>query len=371
MKITITAVSVPALRQIRAFRTRYEQQYPEDDLTIVCFYVAGQEQRYVLEPERIIKDIATADVAAVDTMGASEEFQEIVAKGLEACKGHRIVIGNALRDYIRLGSFSMGAMGKMMKGSGEKRSSGKGTVDPGAAGNDVSGTSEKRSSAGALTKMHRMRRMALMMGNVLPFGITRDMKNVFLLIDYWQQATQMDMESFMYLILRQYGGRKFLPKEKPCTMEYGIYLKDPFSMETWDTAAKFWKKAGYHRERETVALLFYGHSYPNDFLLVVQALAEKLGQKYDLLPVAFSQNEDGDLKKLRAFLTEKKKPVSAVINLMPFRLGAGPMGGDADQAVEILKELDVPYLKPFCLTRVSGKEWERAVERTKSFFFHS
>ena len=49
MKITITAVSVPALRQIQAFRKRYEQQYPEDDLTIVCFYVAGQEQRYVLE----------------------------------------------------------------------------------------------------------------------------------------------------------------------------------------------------------------------------------------------------------------------------------------------------------------------------------
>lgn len=108
MKITITAVSVPALRQIQAFRKRYEQQYPEDDLNIVCFYVAGQEQRYVLEPKKIINAIATADVAVVDTMGASEEFQEIVAKGLKACKGHRIVIGNALRDYIRLGSFSMG-----------------------------------------------------------------------------------------------------------------------------------------------------------------------------------------------------------------------------------------------------------------------
>ncbi|MFR4732224.1 MAG: hypothetical protein ACLT8O_07670 [Blautia massiliensis (ex Durand et al. 2017)] len=70
--------------------------------------------------------------------------------------------------------------------------------------------------------------MAMMMGNVLPFGVTRDMKNVFLLIDYWQQATRTDMESFMHLILRQYGGRKFLPKEKPCTMEYGVYLKDPF-----------------------------------------------------------------------------------------------------------------------------------------------
>ena len=360
MKITITAVSVPALRQIQAFWKHYEQQYPEDDLTIVCFYVAGQEQRYVLEPERIIKDIATADVAVVDTMGASEEFQEIVAKGLEVCKGHRIVIGNALRDYIRLGSFSMGAMGKMRKGSGGKKDPGNVPGTSGTDGTEVSGTGEKKSSAGALTKMHRMRRMAMMMGNVLPFGVTRDMKNVFLLIDYWQQATRTDMESFMHLILRQYGGRKFLPKEKPCTMEYGVYLKDPFSMETCDTPAKFWKKVAFDSQRETVALLFYGHSYPNDFLPVVQALAEKLGERYNLLPIAFSQNEDGDLKKLRAFLMQKKTPVSAVVNLMPFRLGAGPMGGDADQAVEILKELDVPYFNPFCLTRVSGEEWERA-----------
>ncbi|MFR4732223.1 MAG: cobaltochelatase subunit CobN [Blautia massiliensis (ex Durand et al. 2017)] len=80
---------------------------------------------------------------------------------------------------------------------------------------------------------------------------------------------------------------------------------------------------------------------------MVQALAEKLGERYNLLPIAFSQNEDGDLKKLRAFLMQKKTPVSAVVNLMPFRLGAGPMGGDADQAVEILKELDVPYFNPF------------------------
>ena len=143
-------------------------------------------------------------------------------------------------------------------------------------------------------------------------------------------------------------------------MEYGIYLKDPFSLETWDNPSKFWKQKKYDRKRETIALLFYGHSYPNDFLPVVQAVAEKMGEKYNILLVAFSQNEDGDLKKLKAFLNQPGITVSAVISLMPFRLGAGPMGGDADQAVEILKELDVPYLKPFCLTRVSGEEWQMA-----------
>ena len=72
-----------------------------------------------------------------------------------------------------------------MKGSGGKKDSGNVSGTSGTDGAEVSGNGEKKSSAGALTKMHRMRRMAMMMGNVLPFGVTRDMKNVFLLIDYW------------------------------------------------------------------------------------------------------------------------------------------------------------------------------------------
>ena len=81
--------------------------------------------------------------------------------------------------------------------------------------------------------------MALMLGNVLPFGITKDMKHVFLLIDYWQQATQTDMEFFFALLLRHYCGQKWLPKEQPCTMRYGIYLKDPESLICMDTVAEY------------------------------------------------------------------------------------------------------------------------------------
>ena len=113
------------------------------------------------------------------------------------------MIGNTLREYLRLGSFSMAAMRKSRKKKEAKTEEG------------------QKQKGNALDKMHKMRRMALMLGNVLPFGVTRDMKNVFLLIDYWQQATQEDISSFFYLLLRQYGKQKFLPKEKPCTMLSG------------------------------------------------------------------------------------------------------------------------------------------------------
>ena len=44
-----------------------------------------------------------------------------------------------------------------------------------------------------------------------------------------------------------------------------------------------------------------------------------------------------DQADLERQLKDEAYPVSAMINLMSFRLGAGPMGGDADGAVKILE----------------------------------
>ncbi len=342
MKIVFVAVSVPALQQVGEFEKRYRRSWPEGDLAVERFYVAGREAQYLADPGKLQEAVRTADVAVIDTMGVSEKMQETVRMALERCEGERIVIGNTLREYLRLGSFSMSAMGKKKK----KKET------------EQEGKKEQKQKGNVLDKMHKMRRMALMLGNVMPFGVTRDMKNVFLLIDYWQQATKEDISSFFYLLLRQYGKQKFLPKEKPCTMEYGIYLKDPDTLECCADVKKYWEKRKYQKEKDTIAVLFYGHSYPNDFLPVVRAITRELEGRYNILPVAFSQNEDGDLEKLEEIVCQNVSPVAAIINLMPFRLGAGPMGGDAKRAVEILERADVPYLKPFSLTKVTLDEWK-------------
>lgn len=357
MKITIIAVSVSALSQIQIFQKEYAKKYPEDAIDFAVFYVAGMENKYLMHPEILENAVREADVAIIDLMGVSEALREIVRCGLEECRGQRIVIGNELREYLRLGTFSMEAMGKMMKSSQKKPLTGDVSEEE---TNQADTKENKKTTASALEKMRRIRRMAMILGNVLPFGMTKDMKQVFLLMDYWQQATYTDIESFFYLILRRYCGRSFLPKEKPCTMRYGIYLKDPFSLVCEDVLDKYWKKNPYDKGRDTIAFLFYGHAYPNDYLPIVRIICEKLREKYNILPIAFSQNEDRDQEKLKSYLCQKKYPVSAVINTMPFRLGAGPMGGNADGAVQILKELRVPYIKPFCLTKITEQRWQEA-----------
>ncbi len=346
MKITVVAVSAPALNHLVQFRRELENKYQHLNVIMRLFYVAGVRAGQPGLEEQITEAVGEADIAVIDIMGAPEAMQDAVRRGLEKCGGERVVIGNACRDLNRLGSFSMDKMQKMKKDEpkGEKKKS------PEAA--------KEKPKKNAAKMMHTMRRMALMMGSVAPFGMMKDMKNLFLLIDYWQQAQQEDIYSFMYLLLRGYGGMKELPKEKPCSMRYGIYLKHPQTAECMEQLKTWWKKNGYDREKPLIALLFYGHSYPNDFLGVVSEVYRKLSKTANVLPIAFSQNEDKDLPKLEAYLTENEKPVDAVVNFMPFRLGAGPMGGDADGAVKILKKVNAPYFKPFCLTKTGKQEWE-------------
>ena len=339
MRITIIAVSAPVLHQLTLFQKEFQEKYGEKKIEFSMFYVAKAGIEVLGKKEQMIEALTKADVAVVDVMGASEALQDIVREGLSNCKGERIVIGNACRDLIRLGTFSMEGMQKAKKQEEKKEQQ----------------TEKKHSPA---KMMHMMRRMAIMMGSVVPFGMMKDMKNVFLLIDYWQQAEKEDVYSFMYLILRNYFGMKELPKEKPCSMRYGIYLKNPDTKACTDSLKSYCSSNDFQKERKSIAVLFYGHRYPNDFLPVVQALCKKLEKKYNILPIAFSQNEDKDLKKLEEYLCNTSYPISAVVNLMPFRLGAGPMGGDAKSAVKVLEKLNVPYFKPFCLTKVERQEWE-------------
>ncbi len=345
MKITVVAVSAPALYQLTQFQKDFDKTYGANRIELRMFYVARANSGLLALEKSMVEEISTADIAVIDIMGASESMQDLVRRGLELCHGQRIVIGNACRDLNRLGAFSMDMMQKMKKDAPE-------TKEKEAAG-------EQKPKKNASKMMHTMRRMAMMMGSIAPFGMMKDMKNLFLLIDYWQQAEREDMDSFMHLLLRNYGGMKQLPKEKPCRMKYGIYLKNPETKVCTEKLKTYWKKENCEDGKPLVALLFYGHSYPNDFLPVVCGVYKKLKKFANVLPIAFSQNEDRDLPKLESYLTDNAMPVDAIVNFMPFRLGAGPMGGDADGAVEILKRVKAPYFKPFCLTKVEREEWLR------------
>lgn len=330
LKIVVVAVSTSAIAELTRYYEEFQKVYGKNLLELKIYYVANAKVYRKEEKAHIARDIQGADVAVIDLMGSSAPMVEAVNAALDSCKGQRIVIGNICREKIRLGSFDMGSKKREKK------------------------TKETRD---VVSMMNRMRRMAVAAGTVLPFGITKDMKNMFLLIDYWQQATGEDIASFMNLLLREYFGMNKLPKETPCTMQKGISVKDPQSNRYYDSVKKYSLEKSFDPGKPVVAILFYGHNYPNDVTAVIREAAVQFGKFSNVLPIAFSQNEDKDLDNLKKLLTWDRG-VDMIVNFMPFRLGAGPMGGDVKRAVEILREVKVPYLTPFYITKETKEEWE-------------
>ena len=322
MDITVISVSAPALYQLSEFQDMFHEKYAEESLDMHLYYIANEVLSQAVITDKMLNDMQSADMLIVDIMGASSTVAEAVSRVLENYSGQCLVIGNICREYLRLGSFSMSGM-PMMKSADSKESHEE---------------HQKQNGKSSAEKMHRIRRMVMMFGTVIPFGMMKDMKNVFLLTDYWQQASKADIESFMYLILRRYFRKKFLPPEKPCTMRYGIYLKDPETEQTFSSLKEYASAHRLSADTKNVAVLFYGHRYPNDFMDVVQVICRRISEDFHIIPIAFSQNEDSDLDVLESYLLSSEFPVSGIINLMPFRLGAGPMGGNAKKRFRYWKK---------------------------------
>ncbi|MDO4792596.1 MAG: cobaltochelatase subunit CobN [Filifactor alocis] len=346
MKITVIAVSSPALYHLANLRREFEENLAQN-IDLRLLHISPSCVPFFLSrKEEILSSIEGSDFVVMDLMGSSPLLLEVFEEGLKKCTGHRLIIGNLCREYTKLGSFSMSMMKK--RKSPEK--------------DDIRLPQEekrrKNDTSQAIKTMHRMRRIAMILGNIIPFGMAKDVKNTFRLIDYWQQGTEEDLRSFMRLILREYLGQRQVPKEKPSGIKYGIYLKHPLTGEVFESLSSYRKKHFARPKPLTVALLFYGHSYPNDFSPVTREVFARLEERYNVLPLAFSQNRDCDLDDLRSYLCDKEISLCAIVNLMPFRLGAGPMGGDAQRAVGILKDCNVPYFKPLIVTRADRTEWE-------------
>ncbi|HML49181.1 MAG TPA: cobaltochelatase subunit CobN, partial [Clostridia bacterium] len=116
-------------------------------------------------------------------------------------------------------------------------------------------------------------------------------------------------------------------------------------------------------DKPFIVLLFYAHIYPTDTSACVAAIAERLSRIGNVVPIGISGVFAENQKALRAMVLEQlpKKP-DALINLMSFRLGAGPMGGDAQAGVDFLREVDAPYLHPFFIARRTQADWEASVQ---------
>ncbi len=282
----------------------------------------------------VFRSLYESDFALIDTMGVPQDFSEALAEGVSGYQGH-IVVANAttvaVRSLTRLGGFSLRMMRRMDKGKG---------------------------GAPDTARMMKMIEMMERLGRTLPIGPLRDMRNFLWISRYWLYGTRCNIENMLYLIGREYFNCSDFPKPEPPALIDDGSIMDPVSGRVFSTLAAYRQAFPPAGDKPALGLFFRSRTYPLDTHPVIARVAERLSAWFNVIPVTLDSTVGRDFDRLRTLLMPEGRPaVDVIVNPESFRLAQGPMGGEARNGELFLRDLNVPVLHPFLLTKRSFDQW--------------
>ncbi|MCK4257648.1 MAG: magnesium chelatase subunit H [Halanaerobiales bacterium] len=342
MKIVVVSVSGLILKYLIKASHEVKTKY-SDQFELKLFYVGNTVEKN--KKDELVGNIIDADMVIVDLMGAPYDLSESIVKACSQCKGNIVPIGGrkGLNKLTKLGSYTMKEMGMGKKSEGK-------SIKP--------------------EDMMKMMEMAEKMGKIMPFGKFRDMKNYIHIGKYFRNASYEDIKNMLFMLLRTYGGLKEVPKAEEPIEKKEIGICDPKTKKYYEDYDDYVKDHFYDSEKGTVAVLYSGNSYPNHTATAVAGIVSKFEKHVNVLPIAFAKATARKQSMINDLLSSGAYgKVDLIINFMPFRLGAGPMGGDAEGVVNMLEKLKIPIIHPFFMTRRKISEWQNSKEGLNSSEF--
>jgi cobaltochelatase CobN len=336
MKVCIVAVGASSIIETRNVLRSWEGG-PWAGKCDICTHYVGSDFISESQWPRIFKDIYESRFLLLDTMGVPNAFGDALAEGLAGYKGHIAVVNAttvALRALTRLGGFSLGMIRRMESGSGKE------TGPPDAA------------------RMMKMTGWMEKLGRTLPVGPLRDMRNFLWIGKYWLSGTRQNIESMLHLIGREYFDCKDFPKPVPPAVIEDCTVMDPASGRMFSTLQDYHGAFPPDKVKPSLALLFRARAYPLDTHPVVCRVRERLSGDFNVIPIALDSTVGRDFRKLYDLLMPNGTPlIDVLVNPESFRLAQGPMGGDAAIGERFLRDLNVPVLHPFFLTKRTRGQW--------------
>lgn len=311
MNLLFISVSHSALADLFVVKKELEISWPS--ICKINFFYGGNNLAGE-KTAKLLLAIQEADFLFLDLMGAPNKLQEQILEQINQCSGFIFVLGGEKRELV------------------------------------------------SCLKLGRLRAKDLMTRDRSIWGqeLLHDWQNYSFIAQYWKNAGLENIKNLIYLILRDYGQKKEIPQpSQPYVLEgTGIY---DFKKENFcSNLAQYKQENFWDEEKPTVAFLFYSQSYPNRTIGCLKELAKKICLFANILPVAFASVSSRNLEKMEEILTEAG--VNLILDFLAFRLGAGPMGGDAQKAVIMLEKLNIPVLHPFFMSKKQITQWQQAVE---------
>ena len=262
-----------------------------------------------------------ADIVLIDVRGDALALTELDYKDKDVIA---LVGGSSLFSIAKLGSF------KMSRIKGANMSYG---------GNPES----------VKKWINRMQKIIETAGKILPFGVFKDARNYIRIVRYWANGGYENYKN-MFLFICKIKGVKV--KEK---------IKDPIE---YPEIGLYHPDYGYNYKpkidpnKPTVGIIFYGGMHLESCEPTLKEIMNKIMNKLNANIIPVYSDGIVNLKAMRKYF--KGKDLDAIISLLWFRLNGGPLGGNPEPTIELLKEMKAKLFCPAMMIMQEIEDWERS-----------
>ncbi|MCJ7842334.1 cobaltochelatase subunit CobN [Lederbergia sp. NSJ-179] len=328
MNITILTTSTTAITDLIHV---YESKLSSAIKTIVdvqLFDIGSDKEEQMT---KIKSSVSKTDILLLDLHGSSQRLNEIIMENIPSTSSFIVPInrfGDGLHSFFKLGSLSAKDFDQERHGRPSQI-------------REESQSSEKRT----------------------------DLQNYSKIVAYWRLAGVKNMRNLLCFLLKEYG-QSFdvpsqallqVPQAEPPEGIKETTIYDPINDLAFSSYEEYVQHTDFDDTKATVGFLFTNIHYPVRTIEAIAEIMARIKNFANVLPVAYARGSEQEMEKVRQYFLDSHQPrIDLLLNFVPFRLGAGPVGGNPELGKQLLEELNVPVLHPFFITRRMRKDWEES-----------
>jgi len=305
----------------------------KEEVHISSFYI-GEAKDHSAKHGPIRESIIASDFVFLDLMGADAATVKVIEQAVRDYQKDLAVMGSGteyLRSRTRLGAFVFDEFSKKMSKGKNKAPGGMRNMD-----------------------LDRMMKMTAVAGKISRSA--RGMHDWLLLQKAWTFAGFENIRNMILLVLRRYCGMKALPAPGPIVDYSDLVLFDPRTQAGYKRFDAFRQNAAWDDGRPTVGLLYSLRNYPYYSFGIVSQIMDRLAANWNVVPLGIYPGEK-KFTLIEKHLAEGLK-LDVVWDFLPFRFGAGPMGGNEEAGLAVFRELGVPVMHPIFMNKRKIEDWK-------------
>lgn len=340
----ITALSTVSTTRFYDAVRRLNEQFGTD-ITLRIYYphqINAEEHN----DDELRDDLASSDAVLLDIRGqgrADETAYHVLSGGSNVVINMMAPIGKMM-EITRLGAFS----GKEFLKRFEKQNS----PDQAGRGQELLSEADRKKLN---EKVKNIQGSVEKAGKNSKIPALRDAAAYIRLTKYWRHGGEENYYNMFLFLLREYLGHPDLP-EAADPIEYPDYGLFHPEKGYFTSKADCLAATGHDTGSPVVGIIFHGGMHLDQNIPQISSFIRECP---DITFIPVYTNGGSNLEAIRSYFFDEERPaVDAVINLMWFRINGGPMGGDPDETIALLKKLNVPVFAPASMFSQEIEKWE-------------